>query len=334
MAQNLMITFGQSLSPQTNAAIFGSRRPAISRSQRFVASPTFEIPPQSPPQAPPTPPKGKAKLPLTPGIEVRHPQWGRGTVLFDKPHCIGIRFLEYGQVNFSQEEWHSGHSPSSRFQSVSDLEYTLSRSVEDGEISEEEAEKLLARKVHPFEVRRKTLSLNEAFERFKSHSLSEDDFYKNLLLFLTKTVKNHSPDPSTFSNIEDAISESALEVWQRLAQFDASRSSFSTFVSLIALHNVQDALRRYRFERGGSPHVQFEEQEGVQWSLSSTQPLSAERQLLFDEWMNTLGSKDREVVQMVKDGLTQEEIASALNISQPAVTKRLARLKRNVRSPF
>lgn len=273
-------------------------------------------------------------MPLTPGMEARHPQWGRGTVLFDKPHCIGIRFLEYGQVNFTQEEWHSGHSPSSRFQSVSDLEYTLSRSVEDGEISEEEAEKLLARKVHPFEVRRKTLSLNEAYERFKNAALSEDDFYKNLLLFLTKTVKNHSADPSTFSNIEDAISESALEVWQRLGQFDASRSSFSTFVSLIALHNVQDALRRYKYERGGSPHVQFEEFDSPQGSLSATLPLSAEKQLLFDEWMHLLSPRDREVVQMVKDGLTQEEIAEALNVSQSAVAQRLARLKRNLKSPF
>src|SRR5579862_5226251 len=107
-------------------------------------------------------------MPLEPGSEVLHPQWGRGTVLFDKPNCLSVRFAQYGQVNFSQEEWARQHSPSERFRgTTSELEYALDSAVSSGELSEAEASEMLAKRAHMLEVRRRrSLPVDEAYELY------------------------------------------------------------------------------------------------------------------------------------------------------------------------
>lgn len=268
---------------------------------------------------------------LPSGSTVIHPQWGKGTVLFDKPHCIGIRFLEYGQVNFSQEEWASQHSPSERFRScINELEYALDRAVDAGELQEDVASEMLSRKAHMLEVRRrKTLGVDEAYERYKAGSLHEDDFYEALKRFAQALVRRNAPDDFTFSNIEDAISESLLEIWQRLKDFDSTRTNFKTFVTIIVRTNVQDALRLWKTSKGHFRHVELDEN-----TLGASKELTAEKRLLFDEWLKSLDGTDRAIAKMLQDGLTQEEIGEALSMSHQAISKRLIRLRIDTQRPF
>lgn len=270
---------------------------------------------------------------LEPGTEVQHPQWGRGTVLFDKPHCIGIKFIMHGQVNFSQEEWQAQHSPSHRFHSISDLEYSLDRALENGLLSETQASDMLTRRVHALEVRKLRLptieTLEASYKAYVSGQLHEDDFYKDLLVFITKIVKKHSPDRSTFSNLEDVISESALEVWRCLKKYDANVGSFSTFVGLIVARNIQDLFKQYRLSRGEAEHIQLDEEH-----IRPSRGLNPEQRLLFDEWLRNLDPTDRAIMQMLRDGLIQEEIGQALNITQQGVAWRVARIRQEEKPPF
>jgi RNA polymerase sigma factor (sigma-70 family) len=268
---------------------------------------------------------------MTPGNTVVHPQWGRGTVLFDKPHCIGIRFLEYGQVNFSQEEWALQHSPAERFRScVNELEYALDLAIDAGELSEGSAQELLARKAHILEVRRlRGLGIDEAYAQHVARQLSEEDFYTALKRYVEALVRRSAPDAYTYSNIEDAITESLLEVWQRLRSYDSTRTSLKNFVTIIVRNNIQDQLRFQRASKGHSRHVELDPN-----ITGASKELTAEQRLLFDEWMREMSLDDRLYVQMLKDGLTQEEMALAMRVSQPAVAKRFSRIRQTFKRPF
>jgi RNA polymerase sigma factor (sigma-70 family) len=210
-----------------------------------------------------------------------------------------------------------------------DEEEKLAQKVENGELTEDQALKLISElyrsRPSPDYVR----SINEAHSRYMSRDLSEDLFYKSLLKFIEKTVKRHSQDPSTFCNIEDAISNSLLNVWQRLATYDARRSTFGTFVTVIVLSQIRMLLREYRSQRGHLPHIQLDEELPL-----PTSGLDAEHQLLYEEWYKGLGPPDREIIKMLQDGLTQEEVGQALGISQQAIAKRLLRMRRNHKRPF
>lgn len=288
------------------------------------------------------------------GDVVVHPQWGTGTVLFDKEHCIGIRFLEHGQVNFSQEEWQAQHSPPERFRGVlskggsgiSDLEYALASAVEAGDLTEADALNLYNRQVHPLEVKkRRQLGLDDAYAEFQAHpdsSTEEDAFYHALLRYIAAVVGRNSTNMATHYNIEDAIQESALEVWQRLPQFDSKRSSLRTWVNLITLHNIRDMMRSFRVSRGNPYNFKTRGPKGVE--IPSTNRVvrldeeavpavgtSADAQIEQKEFILGLSEKDRAIVQMLQDGLTQKEIAQALKITQPAIAQRLARLRQKVK---
>lgn len=290
---------------------------------------------------------------MQPGDEVIHPQFGKGTVLFDKEHCVGVRFLEHGHVNFSPEEWISQHSPASRLKNSSnDLEYSLQSAVENGDLSEDQALGLLQKGVHPLEVQKyRTPAINEAYQQFQEHpsdSAVEDRFYNTLLRHITRVIKSRSHDRSTYSNIEDSIQETALEVWQRLPDFDSRRSSFRSFVDMIALSNIKDAMRRFRTEHGGpqkpgkarkpiTRSVEYDPEDPRQALNLENIPapqLPADNQLAFKEFLKSLEPTDRAILQMLRDGLNQEEVGQVLSITQSAVAHRLIRLRREHKSPF
>jgi len=171
------------------------------------------------------------------------------------------------------------------------------------------------------------LGIEEAYTQYLVKQISEEDFYEALRRFAQALVRRQVDD-FTYSNIEDAISESLLEVWERLVDFDAARTSFKTFVTIIVRSNIQDALRSWKASKGHTRHIELDEN-----LVGAAKELGAERLMLFEEWLKGLDSTDRSLVKMFQDGLTQEEIGQALKISHQDVSKRLARLREGPR-PF
>lgn len=204
-------------------------------------------------------------------------------------------------------------------------EASLLQAVEDGQLSEAVALRRLGN--HRAEAKVE-YDINKAYDLYNSGQLDEGQFWQSLLRFVKATAKHRSTDFSTFSNIEDAINETTLQIWQRLKDFDASRSSFKTFATVVTLTQIRRILRQYRADRGGMEHIQLDEEQ------VASKALSGEQRLLFREWLEGLDTTDRRIVEMLRDGLTQIEIGEALSISQPAVAKRLSRLRREEKSPF
>jgi RNA polymerase sigma factor (sigma-70 family) len=205
-------------------------------------------------------------------------------------------------------------------------EEDLLQQVESGLLTEQQA---LRRLSSPSGPRPQGLyDINEAFLQYKAGTLPEDLFWHSLLRFANHVVRHQSPDRSTFSNIEDAIGDAALSIWQRLREFDAKRSTFRTFATVIVLTHIRMLMRQYKADRGGMEHIQLDEEH------LPTRGLGAEQRMLFAEWLKTLEPTDRRIVQMVKDGLTQQEIGEALEISQSAVAQRLGRIRQQEKPPF
>jgi RNA polymerase sigma factor (sigma-70 family) len=170
--------------------------------------------------------------------------------------------------------------------------------------------------------------INKAYRLYKADKLSEDQFWHSLLRFANHVVKHQSPDASTFSNIEDSISDAALSLWQRLKDYDPKRSTFVTFSTVVVLTHIRMLLRQYKADRGGMEHIQLDEEH------LPGRGIGAEQRLLFVEWLKALDATDRKIVQLLKDGLTQQEIGQALGISQQAVGKRLSRIREQEKPPF
>lgn len=273
---------------------------------------------------------------LEPGTEVLHEQLGKGTVVFDKPHCIQVRFIMHGTWNFTQEEWASGRVSRERLRgihslggsSITNLEYALEQMVENGDLSEEEALKLLARDAHPMELTSYlSRDINRAYRILQRHPKDpevQDDFYKTLIGYITTVVKSRSGDGSTFSNVEDAIPITAARVWGSLSRYDEKRSSFARFVSVITEGEINRLYHSYKANR-----ISIEDAFALKAG-----GLSPDERTLLQDWIAKLDPTDRTIVQYIRDGLTQEEIAEALNISQSAVSQRLTRLQNNTARPF
>lgn len=270
-----------------------------------------------------------------PGTQITHPRLGRGTIVFDKPNCVQVDFTLYGKWNFSQEEWASGKVAPERLRGIhslagsaqSDLEYELEVAVENGDISEQEALRLLEKNVHPLEVKKlRTPDLNSAYAEFKAHPDDkdyEDVFYHKLLQYITIIIKKHSHDGTTFSNIEDAISIAAIRVWKSLKRFDSLRSSFARFVTVITNGEISSLYRAYKCQESPLEELAFK----------TSTDFSSDKKVLFSEWLDSLERDDRTIVQMLIDGLTVREIAEATDQSRSTISDKIQRLRRT-KPPF
>ncbi len=173
-------------------------------------------------------------------------------------------------------------------------------------------------------------SLLDAYERLQiipRVEFAEEDFYKALLGFITALVKRSCHDQHTFGNIEDSIQESALEIWQRLPEFNKARSPLPAWVALITLHNVRDALRRSKNHPPGPGRLA--DQQPDEENLAS-KSLPVDVQFDLKEFRERLAPLDRTILHMATDGLTLREIGQALGLSHETVRKRLKKLKPQV----
>lgn len=206
-------------------------------------------------------------------------------------------------------------------------EEVLEGLVDSGQISERQALHLLENKSGP-RVAGNSKTINGAQRKFAAHQMPEEDFYKALLAYITTVVKSNCTNASDFVHLEDAISLSATRIWRDLAKFDSARSSFARYVTVVTLSQIRNLLAEQRALQG-SEFVGLEEAETL-----PAKGLSPEQQTLFKDWMRHLGTKDRDLAQLLMDGLTYAEVGQVYGISLQAVGERVMRLRKRYKPPF
>jgi RNA polymerase sigma factor (sigma-70 family) len=203
-------------------------------------------------------------------------------------------------------------------------EEELEALVEEGIISEQKALRKLPQ-VPRHRARGTSRDINQAYVDYIDRRLSEEAFYTALLRYVTTVVKSHSSNEQVFANIEDSIQNALLKLHKNLDKFDPRRSSFARYVTVVVLSDVRTELDAQK--------------RRLQTSLDEAETLpapglSAEKQVLFKDWMAGLEGTDRTIARMLMDGLTQGEIGEALGIAQSAVSQRLERLRKGTLKPF
>ena len=130
-----------------------------------------------------------------------------------------------------------------------------------------------------------------------------EEFATSLRDFIIKTVKLECKRRSsaTFDNIEDAVGESLLEVWQALDSFNAEKSQFTTWVSTIVLRNIVDIFRKYNKRQ----ELSLEPAKLDYPPIKGPFQVIAMRQLLAQ-----LDDDDKSFVESKLQGLSEVELAA------------------------
>lgn len=167
------------------------------------------------------------------------------------------------------------------------------------------------------------MNLNELHALYVKDPLQVDAFAEALLTHVRKEVKTmcKRQPASEYALLEDAIGESLMKIWQNLDQFKGD-ALFSTFVGTIVRNCVADIIVNKR-DRSESELVD---------NVHSDSPFrDIESRIAVKALLSKLSRDDREMVQMKLDGLSNEEVATAYDISVDAVKGRWKRLVKQLK---
>ena len=136
------------------------------------------------------------------------------------------------------------------------------------------------------------------------------------------------------SEAEDIMQQVYVNAYSHLRQFDG-RSRFSTWLTRIAIH---EALARAR-RRGRYTDMDLEHPSALTVATSTAAPLDPER-LAFSRELGALmesaidrlpdGAREVFILRTV-EGMSTEEVAAALDVSEAAVKTRLSRARATLR---
>lgn len=128
------------------------------------------------------------------------------------------------------------------------------------------------------------------------------DQYGRLVWSLSRRLAPSLPDA------EDAVQEIFIDLWKNAERFDASRSSESAFVAMIARRRLIDRLRRQQRQ----PAVESLSEEGAVATVAArvVTPDTCAEAALAAEAIEALRGDQRRVLQLaIYQGLTHSEIA-------------------------
>src|SRR5687767_12005388 len=136
------------------------------------------------------------------------------------------------------------------------------------------------------------------------------------------------------SEAEDVMQQAYLNAYSHLRQFDG-RSKFSTWLTRIAIHEALARVRRRGRYTSMDPDSPFTARLAA--PMTSTpdperQAFAHELRVLIESAIDRLPDRAREVFVLRQvEGMSTEEVAATLDVSEAVITTRLSRARVTVR---
>ena len=147
--------------------------------------------------------------------------------------------------------------------------------------------------------------------------------YGNLIWALAKKLTPKLEDA------EDAVQEIFMEIWQNASRYDSTKSSESTFITIIARRRLIDRLRKiYRRPVVQSIEDTFETAPNVFESQIATK-IQAKR--VFGVMKNLRAEQREMMILNIYDGMSHGEISEKLNVPLGTVKTHIRRGFKRVR---
>jgi len=148
-------------------------------------------------------------------------------------------------------------------------------------------------------------ALDAAHEAYLEDPTTEDSFYQTLYAFVRGRTQE-----------EDEVQEAVIRVWQNLPSYNGS-AKFSTWAYEVATHSLQYD-RRKQSSRNEVSLEELVEKYGDGILGASSLP-SPERTVIVDSALQALTKRQREVVGLMREGYTEEQVGEDLHITQQTV---------------
>jgi RNA polymerase sigma factor (sigma-70 family) len=168
--------------------------------------------------------------------------------------------------------------------------------------------------------------LNQTYQAYQDNPTSEnyEALGSALMTFIEATiVRTHG---SQFRELEDAVGEACLKVFEGLPSFNSERSGFSTWVYTVTENACIDTLRK----RNGQQEEELDTATLNEQSYDFYNDMDAKLDL--EKRIKKLSKDEQELVELKMHGFSNEEIAAELDTTVDGVKGQWKRLQQKLRT--
>lgn len=174
--------------------------------------------------------------------------------------------------------------------------------------------------------REESPQLNETYQKYKDNPTSDnyEEFGKALMSFIAATiVRTHG---SQFSELDDAVGEACVKVFEGLPSFNSERSGFSTWVYTVTCNACVDTLRKRNGQQEETLDLSVLESQSYDFYKDTDSRIDLEKRI------KKLSKEERELVEMKVHGFSNAEIAAELDTTEGYVKVKWGRVTEKLRT--
>ncbi len=168
-------------------------------------------------------------------------------------------------------------------------------------------------------------------------SLINKGEYENLqiiidryLPLIIKMAKKYCPE----NEVEDAVQEATIALYNAVKSFDSEKSSFSTLAGVCIKRSMISRLRKSNAQKAVPEELIIPIEEANLLSFDNPESILIEKENFANLKENIkleLSSMEYDVLQLFLDGKSYLQISKQMNITEKAVDNALSRIRKKIK---
>ena len=141
---------------------------------------------------------------------------------------------------------------------------------------------------------------------------------------------DYLPDLPIDEDAEDLTQEICMRIWENIEQFDPEIASFDTWANKVAINVLNNYLDYENADKRTGDMEEYDDEQCAEYYFHRPTAIAEPLNLLF-KYIDHLEGRDRNVMQMYRDGYTHIEISNFLNITKGQVNHAIRRSKKLIK---